>query len=121
MGAFQNLGRTMGCSPPSNPHQNSFFPFSYDFMLFHITDMLFKTSFQFFHIIYITSLHCVPTNVFSNYFCILYQLLFRYFLYHASSFCYFMDISLIYYMLSIGSVYSHIQVCYIFLKVVPTS
>jgi hypothetical protein len=35
---------------PSNPHRNSFFPF-HIILLFHITDMLFKTSFQFFHII----------------------------------------------------------------------
>ena len=36
---------------PNNPHQFLFFPFSYNFLLFHIIDMLFKTSFQFFHII----------------------------------------------------------------------
>jgi hypothetical protein len=36
---------------PSNLHQILFFPFSYNFLLFHIIDMLFKTSFQFFHII----------------------------------------------------------------------
>jgi hypothetical protein len=51
---------------PNNPHQIYFFPFSYNFLLFHITDMLFKTSFQFFHIILYNSLHCVPTNVLSK-------------------------------------------------------
>jgi hypothetical protein len=50
---------------PSNCHRNYFFPFSYDFLLFHITDMLFKTSFQFFHsILYNVTSLCSYKRVF---------------------------------------------------------